>query len=90
MGLVSDPDCLSRDVCGHDLGSMASGRKTVQAGQHGLCRLTAPRAAHGVVEPMELLWNGSNGERGERWMAIVGLAIILALTLPGCQMPLRN
>ena len=39
---------------------------------------------------MEPLWNGSNGERGERWMAIVGLAIILALTLPGCQMPLRT
>jgi hypothetical protein len=38
---------------------------------------------------MEPLWNGSNGERGE-WMAIVGLAIILALTLTGCQMPVRN
>ena len=33
---------------------------------------------------MEPVWNGSN------WMAIVKLAIILALTLTGCQMPLRN
>ena len=39
---------------------------------------------------MEPVWNGSNGERGEPWMAIVGLATILALTLTGCQMPLRN
>ena len=33
---------------------------------------------------MEAVWNGSNGEQ------IVGLATILALTLTGCQMPLRN
>ena len=35
---------------------------------------------------MEPVWNGSNGERGEP----LGLATILALTLTGCQMPLRN
>ena len=52
-GLVSDPDCLSLDVCGHDLGGVASGRKTVQAGQHGLCRLTAPRPLTAWLS----LWN---------------------------------